>query len=148
MREAPPERARNGSSRSASRSEAYPRSSSLGAQAIGVAGDIQVFGLGLELAGPHVQRQAVVLTGGGVRQEAEARAPVAYRAETRGRQTASKRTMSSSAPTRSTTRPFSSSRSTWPSTSEIVRYACVTATLPHSSVAISCAVRGSCAISL
>ena len=46
----------------------------------------------------------------------------------------------------STTRPSRSSRSTCPSTSESVRNACVTATLPHSSWAISWAVRGCAAI--
>ena len=48
---------------------------------------------------------------------------------------ASKRTTPPSS--RSITSPRSTSRSTWPSTSLRVRYACVTATLPHSSWASS-----------
>ncbi len=46
----------------------------------------------------------------------------------------------------SSTRPSASKRSMCPSTSDSVRNACVTATLPHSSWAISWAVRGSEAI--
>src|SRR6185436_5539786 len=43
--------------------------------------------------------------------------------------------------------PRSTSRSTCPSTSDSVRYACVTATLPHSDCAISYALIGLSAIS-
>ena len=47
----------------------------------------------------------------------------------------------------SSARPSSSRMSVWPSTSDRVRYACVTAMLPHSACAMSCAERGRSAIS-
>src|SRR5207248_5793346 len=59
--------------------------------------------------------------------------------------TASKRATPDSSTSR--TLPSFSSRSVWPSTSDSVRYACVTAMFPQSACASSYAVRGRSAIS-